>query len=194
MDYTGCRPLSDTELNQMLAVCDGKYASRDRLFLLMGAYTGFRVSEILAIAVRDAWDGTAPLHQVCVAKGFMKGKVRSRTMPLHQKVRDAICQLMKERQAYHPDDPLFTNQRTRKRLSRRRPASIIEKLAVAAEVSTDRLGTHSLRKNFASRMWQHPLIKGDMARMARLLGHVNFSNTLRYLEFTTDLEQAVLTG
>lgn len=178
----------------MLAACNGKYASRDRLFLLTGAHTGFRVSEALAISVRDVWDGKNPLLQVRVAKSYMKGRARSRTMPLHQNVQNAIRRLMEDRGTSDPDDPLFTSQRTRKRLSRRQATSIVVNLAVAAGVSTERVATHSLRKHFAVKMWQHPLIKGDMARMARLLGHVNYSNTLRYLEFIDELEKAVLSA
>jgi hypothetical protein len=32
-------------------------------------------------------------------------------------------------------------------------------------------------------MWASPQVNGDMAKMARLLGHQNWSNTLRYVEF-----------
>ncbi len=38
-----------------------------------------------------------------------------------------------------------------------------------------------------------PFVNGDMAKMARLLGHANFSSTLRYLEFLDgSLENAVM--
>jgi integrase len=193
MDYTGARPLLDSELDLMLnAASKGKYAKRDRLFLLLGSHTGYRASELLAIDVQDVWDGVAPRSSVCVLKGFMKGRTRSRTMPLHNNVRNAIRELMADRSAYRPGDPLFTSQRTAKRLSRRQADTILRKLTVAAGVAKHRVSLHSLRKNFAAKMYRHPSIRGDMARMARLLGHINYSNTLRYLEFTGELEEAVL--
>jgi hypothetical protein len=43
-------------------------------------------------------------------------------------------------------------------------------------------------------MWDSPIVNRDMAKMARLLGHQNFSNTLRYLEFADELDKAVLAG
>ena len=43
-------------------------------------------------------------------------------------------------------------------------------------------------------MWKHPLpiVNQDPAKMARLLGNDNWGNTLRYLEFTDELDAAVL--
>ncbi len=63
--------------------------------------------------------------------------------------------------------------------------------AESAGVDSDRIATHTLRKTFARRLWDSPQVGKDPARMARLLGHTNWSNTLRYLEFT-DLDAAVL--
>lgn len=41
-------------------------------------------------------------------------------------------------------------------------------------------------------MWERPQVNCDMAKMGRLLGSENFSNTLRYLVFVDELEEAVL--
>ncbi len=56
----------------------------------MGSHTGFRAGELLSLRVGDAWDGHQAKFQVTVAKGYMKGKRRARTMPLHETVREAI--------------------------------------------------------------------------------------------------------
>lgn len=71
--------------------------------------------------------------------------------------------------------------------------SILKTAAKKAGVDAERVASHSMRKTFASRMWVSPFVDKDMSKMARLLGHQNFSNTLRYLQFLDNsLEEAVL--
>jgi integrase/recombinase XerD len=195
MNYTGCRPITLTELPLILAACTGRYASRDRSLILTGAYTGYRIKELLAITVGDVFDGRRVSDQVTVQRGFMKGKARSRTMPLHERVREAIGEWLAEYLVGLDDiasRPLFPRQRTRNAMSRSKAADLIKTAAEKAGLDTRRLSCHSTRKHFALRMWNSPIVNKDMAKMARLLGHENFSNTLRYLEFADDLERAVL--
>jgi integrase len=194
MNYTGCRPL-DEDLPLILANCSGRYAARDRCLILAGVYTGFRIKELLSITVDSIWNGSRVTDSVTVQKGFMKCKVRSRTMPLHEELRIAIAEWLAE---YLPGldgyigRPLFPRQRTLHPLSRSKAADMIKSAAARAGLDTRRISCHSTRKEFARRMWESPIVGKDMAKMARLLGHENFSNTLRYLEFADELEQAVL--
>jgi len=195
MNYTGCRPLSDDEIERILSECHGRYASRDRLLILLGVYTGFRISEILSLCISDVWDGTHARSSVRVAAGFMKGKRYSRVMPLHARVRGAIKAWLWENGQMtlsYDDPPLFPSQQTSRALSRRQVVDILIGAAERAGIDSDRIATHSLRKSFARRMWESPLVERDPAKMARLLGHSNWSNTLRYLEFANELEAAVL--
>jgi integrase/recombinase XerD len=197
MNYSGARPISEVELPLILAQCTGRYAARDRCLILMGAHTGYRISELLSIKIDSIWDGSRVADQVVVQKGFMKGKAKSRTMPLHDKVKTAIEEWLA---AYLPglDDfagrPLFPRQRTRQAMSRSKAAMLIKTAAQRAGLDARRISCHSTRKHFALRMWESPMVNRDMAKMARLLGHQNFSNTLRYLEFADELERAVLAG
>ncbi len=128
----------------------------------------------------------------------MKGRARSRTMPLHQRAREAIA-IWVEDMPYAQDSsaghfPLFPSRSPRRALTRRQASNIIQGAAERAGLDMSRVSSHSLRKSFARRMWASEIVGKDMARMARLLGHVNFSNTLRYLEFGSDLERAVVSG
>ena len=195
MNYTGCRPFTDIELDAILNACKGKYEQRDRTLITMGVYTGFRIRELLSLKVSDVWDGTKVRASVTVARGFMKCKLRARTMPLHEKAKKKISLLIQdksERGIANIDWPLFNRQLTGKTLSVRQAYDTILLAAQEAGINTNRIGTHSLRKTFASRMWTSPRVNKDPAKMARLLGHQNWSNTLRYLEFADDLEKAVL--
>ena len=72
---------------------------------------------------------------------------------------------------------------------------IVQEAAIQAGISTERLGTHSFRKQFAMAMWESEYVQKDTAKMARLLGHAHFSSTIRYLQFVDgSLEAAVLTA
>ena len=132
---------------------------------------------------------------VTVAKGFMKGKKKARTMPLHETVRQAIHSLLQSSRMWHPlfhDWPLFHSQGRPTQLSPRQAFDIIVDAATLAGLDAERVGTHTLRKTFARRMWVSPSVDRDPAKMARLLGHQNWGNTLRYLEFADELDAAVL--
>jgi len=85
--------------------------------------------------------------------------------------------------AYFSDWSLFPAQGRKKAITSRQAFSVLLKAVENAGINTARVGTHSLRKGFACAAWGHPAVNKDMAKMAKLLGHKNFSNTLRYLEF-----------
>jgi integrase/recombinase XerD len=175
---------------------DGKYAARDAALFELGIRTGFRISELLAVNVGHVYQNGKMLSSVTVAKCWMKGRKRSRTMPLHSAASDAILRWIEEAgftATGFADQPLFCRQLTSIRLSRAQAWSIIKLAAIRAGLDTDRVACHSLRKTFATNMWNNSLINKDMAKMAKLLGHQNFSNSLRYLEFLDgSLELAVL--
>lgn len=195
MNYSGCRPLSDDEITLFIDACDGRYRARDVTLITMGIYTGFRIRELLSLRVNDIWDGTQVTRQVHIAKGFMKGRSKSRTMPLHENVRDVLSSYLQSTRMWHPlysDWPLFHSQGRPTPLSTRQAFDIVVHAAAKAGLDIERIGTHTLRKTFARRMWVSPLVNKDPARMARLLGHDNWGNTLRYLEFADELEAAVL--
>jgi len=193
--YSGRRPFTDLEIDRMVSGCTGNYAERNRLLILLGCYTGFRAQELLVIRIRDVWDGLACRNSVCVARRAMKGKKRSRTMPLHPRVCEAIIAwigVLVAAGKYDHERYLFSRKLTTHPISRRQAANIIRDACKSQDMDIERVATHSLRKSFARKMWESELVGRDMARMARLLGHENFSNTLRYLEFGTELDEAVL--
>ena len=195
MNYTGCRPLTEDEISRLLDACQGRYRSRDVALILMGIHTGFRINEILSLRVCDIYNGSEIAKVVHVAKGYMKGKKKARTMPLHEKVREALLALLQSTRMWHPlfrTWSLFHAQGRPTRISTRQAFGIIVSAASKAGLDIQRIGTHSLRKTFAKNMWVSPLVARDPAKIARLLGHENWSNSLRYIEFADELDAAVL--
>jgi integrase/recombinase XerD len=197
MENSGCRPLTDAECVAMhRAFRINKYAARDAAMFEIGIRTGFRTSEILSIKVGDVYRDGRMKASVTVDKCWMKGGKNSRTMPLHAAASAAVFKWILEAGFTAPefaDQPLFCRQHTKRRLTRAQAWAIIKSAAIRAGLDIERVAGHSLRKTFARNMWDSAFVQKDMARMARLLGHQNFSNTLRYLEFLDDsLENAVL--
>ena len=67
----GCRPLTDEEIDLVLASFFGKYESRDRALFLLGLKSGFRISEILSLKVKDVCRNGRMVDRVTVARGSM---------------------------------------------------------------------------------------------------------------------------
>jgi integrase/recombinase XerD len=194
MQNTGCRPLSDDELLRVLANCRGRYPLRDQALITLGVYTGYRIGELLGLFVEDIFSSSGVLSKVTVQKSKMKGGRRARTVPLHARAKAAVEAWILSAgldSQKHQKWPLFPRQTRCKPLTRHQARRIIVKAAIAGGVEPERIATHTLRKTYARRLWESPLVGKDPARMARLLGHTDWSNTLRYLQFT-DLEAAVL--
>jgi integrase len=194
---TGMRPLTDEEVTLMLqAMTGGKNAARNQTLLQLGIFTGFRISELLSIKVGDVWDGYNMRPRVTVGKGFMKGKKVSRTLPLNPAGAIAIkrwLSCVNRDNSLFLDWPLFAAQGRRKSISRQLATRVLVEAAERSGIDSKRIGGHSLRKTFATKAWQSSEVAGDMAKMAKLLGHSNWSNTLRYIEFLDgSIDQAVM--
>ena len=196
MNETGCRALSKDECDRILAAFDGRNRLRNRLIFILGEKTGYRVSEILSLKVSSVFSDGKVNKNMTVLAAWMKGKKKSRTMPINPAVADALVAYLRHTHMDHPvfsDFPLFPAQGSRKAMTSRQVFDIIIEAAERAGVSTERLGTHSMRKTFATSLWNHPSIGHDLVKMAKALGHQNYNNTLRYLEFLDNsVEAAVL--
>ena len=196
MKYTGCRALTDEEIEKILAGMTGRFALRDRAIFVFGVRTGFRISEILSLKVGDIFENEAIKDVVTVAKNHMKGGEKSRSMPLHSTVKTALLAYIRAAKYDHPfhkSTAIFNRQGRTTAMSPAQFWAIIRQAAERSGVEKTRLGTHSMRKSFASKMWHSPRIGHDLLKMAKLLGHENPNNTARYVEFLDgSLEAAVL--
>ena len=162
----------------------------------LGQYTGYRISEILSLRVNDVFDGTDVRGCVTVKKAWMKGKRADRTMPIHFVAREALLDWIRVSGFWHPcaiNDWLFPGRNSNRPFTPRAFFAGIHAAAESAGVDEERLGTHSLRKSFASALWNSPFVDRDLAKMSKLLEHANPANTVRYLEFLDgSLEAAVM--
>ncbi len=86
------RPLSEFEYNKMVEFLATAGRHRDRLLLVLGCATGYRITELLSLKWEQLWDGTAARSEVQVARRNLKGgqgqrcrSVRSRRVPLNER-------------------------------------------------------------------------------------------------------------
>jgi len=199
MNDTGCRPLTDSEFLAILGALEGKYRLRNAALLTLGRYTGYRISEMLSLQVSDIWDGNSIRKSVTVGRINMKFRRAGRTVPLHHRAQSALLEWLLAvgmTDTNHSMWPVFFSRKSKSFPRKMTPTGawmMLQDAAKRAKVSTERLGLHSLRKQFAVAMWESPYVQKDMARMSRLLGHADFSSTIRYLQFMDgSLESAVL--
>ncbi|MFP3898210.1 MAG: tyrosine-type recombinase/integrase [Dehalococcoidia bacterium] len=158
---------SRQDLESMLQAIDARTDSwsrnkaRDRLILLMLAFTGLRASELLNLRPCDI---TPDFILVRRGKG---GK--DRAIPLSQVLRQPLAEHIASNRI-KPTDSLFPFQR-------KRLYTIVKQYAVAAGI-TD-LTPHSLRHQFATRLLEQG---APITAVQALLGHADISTTAVYLD------------
>ena len=64
----GMRPFTDEEITAISDGFTGTYANRDRALFITGVKSGFRISELLSLKIRDVYDNDRIVDRVRVAK------------------------------------------------------------------------------------------------------------------------------
>jgi integrase len=193
----GCRPLTDEEIACVLRALDGRQGPRNRALFLLGVRTGFRISELLSLRVRDVWQHGRVVSAVYVARQHMKKRIEGRSVPLHQQARDALSVWLSNREVLEGDEHLFqagygARESAGGSITRRQAWAVL-KAAYARCAMAGHLGTHSMRKTFAGRVYQR--LGHDLLKTQRALGHRSVSSTAAYLTFAdSDVENAILGG
>lgn len=184
---TGCRALTPDEVTEISNSFYGKHATRNRCLFILGINTGFRVSELLSLKVRDVWNNAEPRGMIKVQRSSMKGKKRSREIYLNDKARQAVREWMLEANA-SPDAPLFHSQKGGA-INRQQAHKILK--AVFDDCHLDgTLATHTMRKTFADRVYG---LTGDVFKVSTLLGHGSVDSTVSYLGMTTSEQHSIIT-
>ena len=124
----------------------------------------------------------------------MKKKIESRTVLLHPDARDALALWIEElRHAGYMQGDSFVFQ------SRKGPNQPISRVQAYRLLRTrfdeaqliGKLGTHSMRKTFADRIYDR--LDGDLAKTQKALGHKNINSTVQYLSFREEeIDEAIL--
>ena len=187
----GTRPLNNAEIQAVSASFEGTFAIRNRALFMLGVSIGGRINELLSLTVSDVWQNGKPVTDVLFDKAIVKGGEVSRAVPLNADGRQAIVEIID----WHcgemftfddisppPDVPLFVSRVKNKDGSLKRMTTQAGSDALMAAFKkaglNGRLGTHSMRKSFAQRLYSQT---NDIFVVQEMLGHKNVATTQKYL-------------
>jgi len=187
------RPFTESEFSLLAAHFSAAVKTRDVLLLKLGCGTGYRISEILALRVRDVWTGTEVAKELTIARRNLKGgrgayhrSVRGRRVPLAEPVREAIREHLARIGTDKPDRALFSiTQAYGEPMDRSAVFRVLTEACRRCGIDTTRISTHSLRKTFVGRIYKAS--NHDLIATQRIVGHTSPATTARYLE--TDAAQ-----
>jgi len=185
----GCRPLEKVEIEQALTALQGsRTRQRDRCLFLMGIYSGFRISELLSLRVWSVVQYDRVLPRVRVERASMKGKKRSREIPLTTKARKALAAwlpILFRWRGNLPDTYIFQSIKGG-HITRQHAARIMRDLAKRFRWPPS-IGTHSLRKTFAKSVYAiackhwRPGRENPLREVMLAMGHRSIDTTEKYL-------------
>ena len=179
----GTRPLDNTEIRKVSEAFDGTFAVRNRSLFMLGVSVGGRISELIALKVNDVWQNGKPVSDLLFDRSIVKGGEVSRAVPVNVDGRQAIEDLV----AWHRDlygnvdaaRPLFPSRNGQgSQMMTRKAAHDVLKAAFEAAGLNGKLGTHSLRKSYAQRLYEQT---NDIYAVQEMLGHKSVVTTQRYL-------------
>ena len=101
----------------------GKFALRDKALFVLGTYSGFRITELLSLRIKDVQQFGQIVDRVTVQRRHMKRKTQSRSVVLHPVAKVALLEwfgVMDKLFEVTPDTYIF---QSRKAKTKRSPAS-----------------------------------------------------------------------
>lgn len=192
----GCRPLEDKEIDQVLDALEFKPSgTRDRALFVLGITSGFRVSELLSLKIRNVTNhGTLNSH-IRIPRSRMKGRKASRSAVIAPMVRPylkALLEDLNDKGTAGGNRWLFQSRKGCATLSRIQAHRILAEAFERAEIfgQHGELGTHCMRKTFASKMWEAH--DGNIWKVQNALGHASPASTVAYLSFEESEQDAAV--
>jgi integrase len=200
----GRRPLSPQEERLLLRTVR-KLSPRDRALVTTQWFSGFRVSEILALTIGNVADGDGLdglRTQICLPPRSMKGRRgTTRRVPVGCELTRALSSYLawlRKRIILDPGLPLFLSshggpENQARALTRQTAQKLVHSAFLKAGITDDgRLGTHSLRKTFARRVYTRS--GNDLMVLKAALNHQDVVVTQRYLEPDAERVWAAMEG
>lgn len=183
----GCRPLTDEEIEKVLAALSrNTFAARDRALFMIGLKTGFRISELLSLRVKDVFIDDKIAEEISVGRQYMKGKKEGRSVPfLNERAHSILRAWLDELGTSEPERFLFTSRLKSKTPIDRKTAWKMLKKAYAVSEAGGKVATHTMRKTFAKHAKR--LVNNDMQAVQKMMGHKQVETTIRYTEADDDV-------
>lgn len=188
----GCRPLSGLEVVSMAEAFSRRKSLRDICLFVLGVSCGLRISELLALRVRDVWQGGKAVEFLTI-KQTKTGNTR--TLELCDDDKAVIASQVKalRRAGYYAGGTMLFRSREGRNsaISRERAWQIIHDTARALGLD-GKIGTHTMRKTFANNTYEAILEMGGedaLLNTAEAGGWVSVDGCRRYLSFRRKPQQ-----
>lgn len=168
----GARALSKEE---HLKVKESFTTLRNKCLYLLGKNTGFRLSELLCIYVRDVYKK----DYVKVQRKNLKGKTESREVVLNKEAKIAIEEYLNSLDIIDLDSPLFISRKFKNESIKRSMAHKILKQAFKEANLQGSVSSHTMRKSFSLNVYEKS--GNDLVLTSKALGHRWIATTMKYL-------------
>ncbi|MEG1411384.1 MAG: tyrosine-type recombinase/integrase [Terrisporobacter sp.] len=161
-------PIKDNEkIRKIIKELKSNKQDRNLIMILIGIYTGLRISDILALRVKDV------KGKISIKKKEEKTK-KYKSIAIHK-------ELYKELETYcigkSNDEYLIRSREgVNKPISRVQAYRIIKALQYKYRIA-DNLGCHSLRKTYGYNMYK----KNDISIVQKSLNHSSQGDTIKYI-------------
>jgi integrase len=182
-EMKGCRALTEEEVELLRATMINP---RDIALFMLGVRSGLRISELLSLKVGDVYRHGHVVDFVYLSRKHVKKKVEGRIIPVHTDAKSAIEVLIDDlgRKGYAKASmPLFQSRKGRKAISSQHVRRILRD-AAESNAFDGRISTHSMRKTFATRVYEK--VNGDILKTQRALGHKSVASTMAYLSISDE--------
>jgi len=153
---------------------------RDLMLFVLGINSGLRISDLLALRVKEVTEGKGKVKERVVLRGQKTGKEKMFlvTKGTAKVIKDCLAGT-----EYAPDEYLFKSREGANKPITRQQAWIVLNNAAELVGITDKIGTHTLRKTFGYHAYQRGY---DIVRLQQTFNHSAPSITLRYIGITQD--------
>lgn len=173
------QPIRDMSLVKQIANNLEERSERDFIMFMLGINLGFRISDILALRVRDVIGRTyLTIHQ--------KKTGETLQLPINKSLRRALDRYCDDK------DPkqhlIYSPTKKNEALSRVRCYQILR--SAAEEVGLECIGCHTMRKTFGYHLYKKTK---DIELVRRALGQTSVASTRRYIGIDSEeVDKAVM--
>ncbi|HAY07416.1 MAG TPA: hypothetical protein DCY26_12260 [Hyphomonas sp.] len=188
----GCLPVSDSEISRLLDLLSSPAWRRERVLIVLGLRTGLRLTSMLSLRLGDVAIAGEVQNRIRIRRGTTKGRRAGYDMPLHLQAAIALQEYLDTLLDQTPSAYLFPGRRPETRLSKTAGWRAIKRIFAAAGIAgaPTEIGTHSLRKTFAQRIYT--ALGHDLVRTSYAMRHASVSTTIEYLSFREEEVDAAI--
>jgi integrase len=187
----GCRGFTEKEIKLIVNYQNGKHTLRNKALVLLGIATGMRIGELLSLKISDVLNKNGNIKKIIhIKRANVKMKVEGASFELPVYAIKALQDYIDNRSNVQMDEYLFKSQK-KCALKRQQAYQIIKKMA--RDLGLDgTIGTHSLRKTFAMRVYT--AFDGNYYKCQKALRHKAITSTVSYIPVDDAEIQKVLSA